>query len=47
MVLNGLFPPTEELTWKEGENWLPFATIYDKEGTDKVFIIVTNKFYNT
>lgn len=36
VVLAGLFPPTKELTWFEGINWLPIATYYDKQGTEEV-----------
>lgn len=36
LVLAGLFPPTPDLTWMEGMNWLPIATFYDKRGTEEV-----------
>lgn len=36
LVLAGLFPPTEELTWLHGMNWTPIATIYEKRDADKV-----------
>lgn len=37
LVLAGLFPPTQELIWYDGMDWLPIAIHYDKKETDKVF----------
>lgn len=40
LVLAGLFPPTEELIWMEGMNWIPIATDYDKREADRVIKIL-------
>lgn len=36
LVLAGLFPPTQQLTWMKGMNWTPIATYYEKKDFDKV-----------
>lgn len=36
LLLAGLFPPDEKLTWMQGINWIPIATYYNEKYNDKV-----------
>lgn len=36
LVLAGLYPPTPELTWLSGMEWLPVGTYADQSEDDKV-----------
>lgn len=45
LVLAGLFPPTKELIWLPGMNWLPIAIHYSEKQKDMVktqILIITN-----
>lgn len=47
LVLAGLFPVTEELSWNKNLNWTPIATYYNPKGKDKVNKILTKSYSYT